>query len=77
MPRNPKRSPYADLIEKIMARKNMKQDPRHIEGYMRLAHPTLNGLSLPEFEEEVALCARLIEEDGVEVAEVNAQTFGL
>lgn len=52
-------------------------DPRHIEGYMRLGHSTLDGLSAAEFRLEVAVGLACLAEDGLEAAERNAQSFGL
>ena len=52
-------------------------DPRHIEGYMRLEHSTLDGLSRAEFKNEVKIAVECIREDGLENAEKNAVSFGL
>jgi hypothetical protein len=52
-------------------------DPRHIEGYMRLGHPTLDSLSPEEFRMEVEIGLACIQEDGVPAAERNAVSFGL
>lgn len=52
-------------------------DPRHIEGYMRLGHDTLDGLSAAEWSAEVSLCIDCIAHDGPEAAEANAKSYGL
>ena len=52
-------------------------DSRHVEGYMRIEHPTLDGLSAPVFEGEVRIAVACIDEGGLEAAEDNAQSFGL
>lgn len=52
-------------------------DPRHVEGYMRLEHPTLDGLSREQFRLEVWLCVGVIDEGGKDNAEQNARSFGL
>lgn len=75
MLKNPKH--YSDLIKTALAEKKMSHSPRLIEGYMRLAYRDLEGLTLDEIKEEVAFCARLLDEDGAEIAEKNAQTFDL
>jgi hypothetical protein len=52
-------------------------DPRHIEGFMRLDHPTLDHLSPDDFAAEVALAALCVNECGTERAELLARSFGL
>lgn len=52
-------------------------DPRHIEGYIRLAHSTLGGLSWPEIRREVKIAIDCINEGGLSAAESNAVSFGL
>lgn len=52
-------------------------DPRHVEAYMRLGHPTLNGLSPEQFAAEVRVSVRCIAAEGREVAEELAASFGL
>lgn len=64
---------YAAMIKAIAP----EHDPRHIEAYMRLAHPTLDGLSKEEFRREVTLCAECVRVGGVDAAESNARSFGL
>lgn len=52
-------------------------DPRHVEGYIRLAHSTLGELDWPTFRREVRIALGCIKEGGEERAERNARTFGL
>jgi hypothetical protein len=52
-------------------------DARHIEAYMRLEHPTLDGLSASQFSEEVLICVACVDADGRENAERCARSFGL
>ena len=52
-------------------------DARHIEGYIRLAHSTLGGLSWPEIRREVRIALDCISTGGSEAAERNAVSFGL
>lgn len=70
---------YQQTIRTILAESGHigQFDPRHIEGYMRLAHSTLDGLSLREFKAEVCLCAQCVEEGGTDAAERNARSYGL
>ena len=72
-------APYEKLIRASMSRQHCDDgfDPRHIEGYMRLEHSTLDGLSMGEFDREVAIGIACILEDGVHNAERNAQSFGM
>ncbi len=69
---------YTDTIRTELARTGyIGVDPRHIEGYMRLEHATLDGLSWRQFQREVELCAECVGRDGMANAEANAQSFGL
>jgi hypothetical protein len=59
----------ADLTQNV--------DPRHAEAWIRLEHPTLDGLSAAEFErgvEEALLCIRAA---GPDESEALAASFGL
>lgn len=58
-------------------RKIIGYDPRHIEGYMRLQYGTLDHLSAADFRREVSVCIQCINEAGRDMAERNAQSFGL
>lgn len=51
--------------------------PAHVEGYMRIGHSTLDGLSPGEFSMEVEIALACIDEGGIEQAERNARSFGL
>jgi hypothetical protein len=52
-------------------------DPRHLEGYIRLQHSTLNDLDWGTIRREVKLCVECVKVGGIEAAERNAQSFGL
>lgn len=52
-------------------------DPRHVEGYMRLASGTLDHLSPAQFRAEVEFAMECVDLDGATVAEDLAQSFGL
>jgi hypothetical protein len=52
-------------------------DPRHVEGYMRIQHSTLDALSAKKFRSEVIVCVGCVDIDGIENAEKIAILFGL
>lgn len=52
-------------------------DPRHVEAWMRLEHPTLDALSRERFRTEVEIAIACIDHDGDEASERLAQSFGL
>jgi len=52
-------------------------DPRHIEGYMRLEHGTLDALSVGQFLHEVKICSECVQHGGINAAESLAQSYGL
>ena len=52
-------------------------DPRHIEAYMRLEHPTLDGLSRAAFHREVLIALDCLQATTKQDAEALAQSFGL
>jgi hypothetical protein len=52
-------------------------DVRHVEAYMRAGHPTLDGLSAPEFRGEVRLAVLCVEAAGPADAEALARSYAL
>ena len=71
-------TPYTQAIREQLARTgHIGTDPRHVEAYMRLEHPTLDGLSTRQFADEVRIGVACIQEAGVDTAERCAQSFGL
>ena len=70
---------YTHLIRESMAKSGRvgAADPRHIEAYMRLEHPTLDGLAPWQFDDEVKIALECIMCDGVINAESCAQSLGL
>jgi hypothetical protein len=66
-------SPYQTKIKEL----SPASDPRHVEGYMRLARGTLDQLSPQQFRAEVALAVACIAEGGIDTAEKLAQSYGL
>lgn len=72
-----RQSPYHNVIARVLSAGGNHADPRHIEAYMRLEHPTLDGLSAAQFDEEVAIAVACVHEDGAVNAEAVAQSYGL
>jgi len=69
---------YQEMIRQVLVSESCAgMDPRHIEAYMRVGHPTLDGLSYPEFRFEVAVAIECIAAGGVQGAEALAKSFGL
>ena len=74
----PIKSFYHQAIREEIARQGkIGIDPRHVEAYMRLEHPTLDGLSGQQFKKEVKISIACIEQEGATVAESCAKSFGL
>lgn len=70
---------YQKAIREELAKSGYigQYDPRHIEGYMRLAHGCLDGLDKETFNEEVSVCRQCIDADGIANAESLAKSYGL
>jgi hypothetical protein len=72
------RSLYAETISGILAKLGSPAtDPRHVEGFIRLEHRTLDGLSRRDFAFEVEVALGCIAEGGVAEAEALAVSYGL
>lgn len=69
----PPRSPYARMIEPLAP----GYDPRHVEAFMRLEHPTLDHLSRVEFAREVRVAVACVDECLPGQAEAIALSYGL
>jgi hypothetical protein len=71
-------TPYTQTIRETVARLGyLGVDPRHVEAYMRLDHPTLDGLSRSQFVSEVKIAVQCVDAAGVVSAERCAQSYGL
>jgi hypothetical protein len=71
-------SPYTDRIrEQIATLGSIGADPRHVEAYMRLEHPMLDGLSPRQFRTEVQVALDCLAVGGCVLAERCAKSFGL
>ena len=69
---------YQEQIREIIAKMGrIGVDPRHVEGYMRIEHSTLDGLSARQFQNEVKIGSACCDADTHENAENNAVSFGL
>lgn len=64
---------YAALIKPIVP----NHDPRLIEAWMRLDHPTLDALSPEYFAEEARLAAKCVDRAGVAKSEELARAMGV
>ena len=65
------------FYQRRIAQRTKNVDPRHVETWMRLEHPTLDGLSRRAFDEaveEALACARAA---GAADSEALAASFGL
>ena len=65
------------FYQRLTPQRTSDVDPRHVEAWMRLEHPTLDGLSRRAFDEavqEALACARAA---GPDESEALAASFGL
>ena len=73
-----KRSFYQMMIlSELKGLKEKTIDSRHVEGWMRCEHRTLDGLGLAQFKREVAVAVECIREMGASKSETLAKSFGL
>lgn len=72
-------SQYAEAIREDLAASGHigKYDPRHIEGFMRLEHSTLDGLDARQFRAEVEVARQCVDLGGSDAAEECALSYGL
>jgi hypothetical protein len=64
---------YSDAITAVAP----DADPRHVEAWMRLEYPTLDGLSPERFAAEVHVALACIAEAGPDESEALTASFGL
>ena len=62
---------------RYIAERTKDIDPRHVEAWMRLEHPTLDGLSSTEFTEAMYAALATALDAGPEENELLAASFGL
>lgn len=65
------------FYQRLIARRTNDVDPRHVEAWMRLEHPTLDGLSRAAFEREIDIAMAAIAAAGPIESEALAASFGL
>ena len=65
------------FYQRRIAERTADVDPRHIEAWMRLEHPTLDGLSRAEFERAIDDAVVAIAAAGPDESEALAASFGL
>jgi hypothetical protein len=70
---------YQNAIREEMARAGRigAADARHVEAWLRLEHPTLDGLSRSQFTAEVKIALDCIAAGPTADSESLAQSFGL
>ncbi len=64
---------YQELIRQFAPAAN----PRHVEAWMRIEHPTLDHLSRDMFRHEVAIAVDCIGQAGVDQSEALSRSMGL
>ena len=65
------------FYQRFIAEHVTDTDPRHVEAWMRVAHPTLDGLGPRRFGDEVEIAIALIDRAGTDQSEALARSFGL
>ena len=65
------------FYQRFIAERTKDIDPRHVEAWMRLEHPTLDGLAPERFSAEIATALACMAEAGADESEALAASFGL
>ena len=65
------------FYQRRIAERTGSVDPRHVEAWMRLEHPTLDALSRHSLEAEIDVAMALTVEAGALESEALAASFGL
>ena len=70
---------YQQMIRETMAAQGRiaAADPRHVEGWMRLEHGCLDGLSPAQFTQEVKIALECIAAGPLSDSESLATSYGL
>ena len=63
--------------QRLIAGHTRDADPRHVEAWMRVAHPTLDGLSRSEFVTAMYEALGQVQDAGPTESEALAASFGL
>jgi hypothetical protein len=65
------------FYQRFIAEHIRETDPRHVEAWMRIEHPTLDGLSRREFIDAMHAALAAVIDAGPEESERLAASFGL
>ncbi len=65
------------FYQRHIAERTRGIDPRHIEAWMRVEHPTLDGLTAQQFNDAMYAALATAMDAGPEQSEALAATFGL
>jgi hypothetical protein len=65
------------FYQRFIAERTRDVDPRHVEAWMRIEHPTLDGLSRQEFIDAMYAALAAVIDAGPEESERLAASFGL
>jgi hypothetical protein len=65
------------FYQRYIAERTRDVDPRHIEAWMRLEHPTLDGLSEQQFADAMYAALAAAMDAGPEQSEALAASYGL
>lgn len=70
---------YSQMIREAMARNGRvgAADPRHVEGWMRIEHGCLDGLSRSQFDAQVRIALECIAAAPLADSEALATSYGL
>lgn len=68
---------YQNLIKNILTDLNSKADPRHVEAWIRIEHPTLDHLTQKDFRKEVPVALECLEANGLDRSEELATSMGI
>ena len=66
-----------EIATHLSSLKRTEIQPRYIEAYMRIEHPTLDALSKSQFRKEILISIACFDIDGIDNAEALALSFGL
>ena len=65
------------FYQRFIAERTRNVDPRHVEAWMRIEHPTPDGLSEAEFVTAMHTALAAVVEAGPEASEELARSYGL
>ena len=65
-----------NYYQRFIAERPRDVDPRHVDAWIRIEHPTLDGLSRAQFIEEMHAALACAIDAGPEASETLAASFG-